>query len=181
MEPVSQSPQVGAEGRKPPVVELQCEVIIELFERMRAVGSRLIVNACLIECHTDQEVRTHQQQLRHETLVAGYVNERAELKLVLWQGWISCVASARVRRLRRIGGLLGQDRFLVRRECTDQVIVLGETHLRRIVSLYARYYNEARTHLSLAKDAPIHRPIECFGRIIAEPMVGSLHHRYARI
>jgi hypothetical protein len=51
------------------------------------------------------------------------------------------------------------------------MIVLGEMHLRRIVSLYARYYNEARTHLSLAKDAPITRPIECFGRIIAEPMV----------
>jgi hypothetical protein len=45
----------------------------------------------------------------------------------------------------------------------------------------ARYYNEARTHLSLAKDAPISRPIERFGRVIAEPMVGDLHHRYARI
>jgi transposase InsO family protein len=69
----------------------------------------------------------------------------------------------------------------VRRECTDHVIVLGETHLRRILSLYAGYYNEARTHLSLAKDAPINRSIECFGRIIAEPTVGGLHHRYARI
>jgi transposase InsO family protein len=69
----------------------------------------------------------------------------------------------------------------VRRECTDQVIVLGETHLRRIVSLYVRYYNEARTHLSLAKDAPISRPIERFGRVIAEPVVGGLHHRYTRI
>jgi transposase InsO family protein len=27
----------------------------------------------------------------------------------------------------------------------------------------------------------ISRPIECFGRIIAEPMVGGLHHRYTRI
>ena len=69
----------------------------------------------------------------------------------------------------------------VRRECTDHVIVLGETHLRRVVSLYARYYNETRTHLSLGKDAPISRPIGQFGHIIAEPMVGGLHHRYARI
>ena len=69
----------------------------------------------------------------------------------------------------------------VRRECIDHVIVFGETHLRRIVSMYASYYNEARTHLSLGKDAPISRPIERFGRIIAEPMVGGLHHRYARI
>ena len=69
----------------------------------------------------------------------------------------------------------------VRRECTDHVIVLGESHLRRIVSLYASYYSGARTHLSLAKDAPISRPIERYGRITAEPMIGGLHHRYARI
>ena len=47
--------------------------------------------------------------------------------------------------------------------------------------MYASYYNESRTHLSLVKDAPIGRPIERFGRIIAEPKVGGLHHRYARI
>ena len=40
--------------------------------------------------------------------------------------------------------------------------------------------SEARTHLSLGKDAPISRPIERFGRIIAEPVVGGLHHRYVR-
>jgi transposase InsO family protein len=68
-----------------------------------------------------------------------------------------------------------------RRECTDHTIVLGETHLRRIMSAYAAYYNKARTHLSLGKDAPISRSIEEFGRIIAEPMVGGLHYRYARI
>jgi hypothetical protein len=69
----------------------------------------------------------------------------------------------------------------VRRECTDHVIVFGESHLRRIVSLYASYYNKARTHLALFKDAPISRPIECCGRVIAEPMVSGLHHRYARM
>jgi transposase InsO family protein len=69
----------------------------------------------------------------------------------------------------------------VRRECLDQLIVFGEAHLRRTVSLYASYYNEARTHLSLGKDAPIPRRIEQFGRVIAELMVDGLHHRYARI
>jgi transposase InsO family protein len=69
----------------------------------------------------------------------------------------------------------------VRRECLDHLIVFGEAHLHRIVSLYASYYNEARTHLSLAKDAPISRPIEQFGHLIAEPMVGGLHHCYARM
>jgi hypothetical protein len=72
------------------------------------------------------------------------------------------------------------DRFDVTR-VLDHVIVFGESHLRRIVSVYARYYNEARTLLSLAKDAPITRPIEPFGCITAEPMVGGLHHRYSRM
>jgi transposase InsO family protein len=69
----------------------------------------------------------------------------------------------------------------VRRECLDHVIVFGEAHLRRIVSMYASYYNEARTHMSLGKDAPISRSIERFGRVVVKPTVGGLHHRYARI
>jgi transposase InsO family protein len=69
----------------------------------------------------------------------------------------------------------------IRRECLDHVIVLVESHLRQIVSLYASYHNEARTHLTLAEDAPISRPIERYGRLTAEPMVGGLHHRYARM
>jgi hypothetical protein len=59
--------------------------------------------------------------------------------------------------------------------------MLGESHPRRIVVMYAGYYNEARTHLSLAKDTPISRPIERASRVIAESMVGGLHHRYAPI
>ena len=37
----------------------------------------------------------------------------------------------------------------IRRECVDHIVVLGETHLRRILREYARYYNTARTHRSL--------------------------------
>ncbi len=68
-----------------------------------------------------------------------------------------------------------------RHECTDHVIVFNEDHLRRILSNYASYYNEVRTHLSLGKDTPYTRPIERFGDIIAQPILGGLHHRYARI
>ena len=42
----------------------------------------------------------------------------------------------------------------IRRECVDHMIVLGEAHLRRILTKYAAYYNESRTHRSLDKDAP---------------------------
>ena len=53
-----------------------------------------------------------------------------------------------------------------RHECTDHVIVFNEEHLQRILSKYARYYNEVRTHLSLGKDASCTRPIERFGDIM---------------
>ncbi len=69
----------------------------------------------------------------------------------------------------------------VRRECLDHVLVLGERHLRRVLKIYATYYNEARTHLALGKDAPHRRPIEVSGAIAAEPILGGLHHRYARM
>jgi transposase InsO family protein len=68
----------------------------------------------------------------------------------------------------------------VRRECTNHLIVLNAEHLRRILSKYARYYNEVRTHVSLGKDAPYTRPIERYGNIVAHPILGGLHHRYAR-
>jgi hypothetical protein len=53
--------------------------------------------------------------------------------------------------------------------------------LHWIASRYASYYNEACTLLSLAKDAPISRPIELFGYVTAEPLVGGLRHRYGRV
>ena len=46
----------------------------------------------------------------------------------------------------------------IRRECLDHMIVIGEAHLRRILKAYVSYYNGARTHLSLKKDAPIPAP-----------------------
>jgi len=69
----------------------------------------------------------------------------------------------------------------IRRECVDHVVVLGEAHLRRILTKYAAYYNQLRTHRSLNKDAPIHRAIQHVGRIISAPVLGGLHHHYCRI
>ena len=36
----------------------------------------------------------------------------------------------------------------IRRECVDHLVVLGEAHLRRILTKYATYYNGLRTHRS---------------------------------
>src|SRR6266508_4851837 len=69
----------------------------------------------------------------------------------------------------------------IRRECLDHVVVFGERHLRHLLTLYQRYYNEGRTHLSLNKDAPVPRAVQAVGSIIAKPLLGGLHHQYVRI
>jgi putative transposase len=69
-----------------------------------------------------------------------------------------------------------------RRECLDHVIVVNESHLRRVLTSYLRYYHGSRAHLGREKDAPDRRPVAqtSIGLIIAVPEVGSLHHRYER-
>ncbi len=70
----------------------------------------------------------------------------------------------------------------IRRELLDHVIVLGEGHLRQLLSGYAAYYAGDRTHLSLDKDAPDGRAVEAQTGTVAElPRVGGLHHRYVRL
>ena len=68
----------------------------------------------------------------------------------------------------------------IRRECLDHIVVFGEAHLRRILAAYAVYYNELRTHLSLGKDSPCHRPIQRLGQLAAQPILGGLHNEYCR-
>jgi len=68
----------------------------------------------------------------------------------------------------------------IRRECLNHVLILGERHLRRVLTRYFDYYHRARRHLSLDKDAPDVRAVELpeAGRIVEIPEVGGLHHRY---
>src|SRR5215467_1477431 len=69
----------------------------------------------------------------------------------------------------------------LRRECLDHVIVFGERHLRHVLFLYMDYYNRARTHLSMNKDAPVPRAIQAIGSIHANQILGGLHNHYVRI
>jgi len=69
----------------------------------------------------------------------------------------------------------------IRRECLDHVVVFGARHLRHVLLSYMDYYNTVRTHLSLAKDAPIRRPVHAVGGIRPRPVLGGLHHQYVRI
>ena len=55
----------------------------------------------------------------------------------------------------------------IRRECTDYTIVFGQRHLSRILTAYTDYYNNWRTHRSLAKDTPNSRSIQPSGMVSA--------------
>jgi transposase InsO family protein len=69
----------------------------------------------------------------------------------------------------------------IRRECLDHMVVFGEAHLRHLLRAYASYYNATRTHRSLDKDAPVHRPVQLVGGLKSRPILGGLHHQYVRI
>jgi hypothetical protein len=61
------------------------------------------------------------------------------------------------------------------------MVIFGETHLRRILTAYAAYYNQTRTHLALHKDCPLERLIKRFGSVAAIAVLAGLHHQYVRI
>jgi transposase InsO family protein len=107
----------------------------------------------------------------------------------------ACYGNVFIRRLRSIGirdhptsprspwqngyaeRLIGS----IRRECLDHVVVSGERHLWHLLLCYMNYYNTARTHLSLSKDAPVLRPVQPVGLIQVRSVLGGLHHQYVRI
>jgi hypothetical protein len=71
----------------------------------------------------------------------------------------------------------------IRRECLNDVVVLNERHLRRVLRSYVGYYHIWRVHRSLDRDAPNPRPVQPpeLGGVTKRPEVGELHHHYERI
>jgi hypothetical protein len=51
----------------------------------------------------------------------------------------------------------------LRRECLDRMLIFGKAHLRQVLTAYACYYNDSRTHLSLHKDTPLGRAVQRYG------------------
>jgi transposase InsO family protein len=76
------------------------------------------------------------------------------------------------------------ERFLgsLRRECLDYMLILSERHLRRIVSEYITYFNQARPHQGINPRIPCasHLPDHTEGEIVGVPVLGGLHHDYRR-
>jgi transposase InsO family protein len=71
----------------------------------------------------------------------------------------------------------------IRRECLDEVIVLNERHLRRLLHSSVAYYHTWRVHRSLDMDTPARRPVHPpeLGAVRKQPEVGGLHHHYERL
>src|SRR5215469_12293838 len=69
-----------------------------------------------------------------------------------------------------------------RRELLDHVIVLNESHLRRLVGNYLDYYRDDRIHNALKKETPTLRAVEprpeATAKVVGAARVGGLHHRY---
>jgi transposase InsO family protein len=76
------------------------------------------------------------------------------------------------------------ERFLgsVRRECLDQVLVLGEQHLHEALVEYCRYFNDARPHQGIDQLVPGGSPpsAEGNGPVVATAYLNGLHHSYRR-
>ncbi|WP_145060362.1 integrase core domain-containing protein [Adhaeretor mobilis] len=70
----------------------------------------------------------------------------------------------------------------VRRECLNQVIVLNEAHLKRLLAEYFECFHQHRPHQGIDGDAPHGRSREPpeISATVATPFLGGLHHRYAR-
>jgi transposase InsO family protein len=70
----------------------------------------------------------------------------------------------------------------IRRECLNDVIVLNEQHLCRVLRSYSDYYHTWRVHRSLDMDTPARRAVHppALGPVRKPPEVGGLHHHYER-
>jgi putative transposase len=69
----------------------------------------------------------------------------------------------------------------VRTEVTDLMLIFGEWHLRRVLAVYAAYYNARRPHRALRlrpprPTSPVPEPVD--GRIRRRPILGGLLNEY---
>jgi putative transposase len=69
----------------------------------------------------------------------------------------------------------------VRAECLAHLLILGEAHLRRVLTAYVAHYNQARPHQGLGQQTPVphDRPARR-GPVRRRDVLGGLLHEYDR-
>jgi putative transposase len=70
----------------------------------------------------------------------------------------------------------------IRRECLDNVVVLHQRHLHRLLTAYFAHYHRWRCHQALAMDCPEPRPIQGReqGAVVEVAEGGGLYRHYER-
>lgn len=78
----------------------------------------------------------------------------------------------------------------VRRECLDQLLILGRRHLQHVLAAYGAHYNEHRPHQALEQQPPLDLPppigedratyVIHFHRVRRRDLLGGLIHEYRR-
>ena len=67
----------------------------------------------------------------------------------------------------------------VREECLDQILILNEPHLRRVLKTYDNYYNRQRPHQGLRQQSPIPRtPYNTSGKVRNRKVLGGIINDY---
>jgi putative transposase len=69
----------------------------------------------------------------------------------------------------------------VREECLDQILILNEPHLRRVLKTYDDYYNRQRPHQGIGQQSPIPRtPQNTSGKVRNRKVLGGIINDYYR-
>ena len=69
----------------------------------------------------------------------------------------------------------------VREECLDKLLVINQSHLRRVMREYIAHYNQQRPHQGIDQRSPIPFPTsETVGEIHHRNVSGGIIHEYYR-
>jgi putative transposase len=80
-------------------------------------------------------------------------------------------------------GIRGEVRGTLRRECLDHMLIVGEWHLRGVLTEYVRHYNSHRPHQALQQEPPLREPghaVDITARIERTQVLGGLISEYRR-
>jgi hypothetical protein len=75
------------------------------------------------------------------------------------------------------------ERFIrtIKAECLEKMLILSESHLRYIVSIYCNYYYHRRPNQGLDNNMIEPLPQDEYGKIFLEKQLGGLFESYRRV